>query len=78
MSRPTGGGGRLPLLVVGVFVIVVAIAGWMVWSGRWPIEPEAPRLDMDVDMPSAPTLPRPVPMPDPQPAPLPIPGPRGG
>lgn len=65
-------------LVVGVLLVLVAVAGWMIWSGRAPVGPDVPSLDIDVTPPAPPTLPRPSPMPDPQPAPLPVPGQKGG
>jgi hypothetical protein len=74
MARRARGGHPWPALVVGLLAAVIAVAGWMVWSGRAPIAPEAPSLDIDVKLPTPPTLPGPTPMPDPQPAPLPIPG----
>ena len=68
-----GSGSRsTPLLafLVGGVVVVVAVIGWFVWSGRTPA-PDPGSLSIDLKVPTPPNLPRPAPMPRPDPPPLP-------
>lgn len=80
-NPPRQGGGNSWLgFVIGGLVVIVAIIGFVLWSGGAPSVPDkVADIDVDVDipaprMPDAPTLPpvEPPTVPTPAPAPAPV------
>ena len=67
------GGSAVAALIVGALLVIAAVIGWYVWSGRSPIPTTPAELDVNLKLPPTPRLPAPAPMPNPQPTPAPRP-----
>ena len=69
------GGNAWLAFIVGGLIVVVAIIAWVMYSGG-AVVPDGNDVDVDIDLPEAPSLPEPPanPIPDP-PAPDPAPVP---
>jgi hypothetical protein len=65
-----GNGGTLLAFVAGGILVLIAVTGWAVFTGRAPV---IASRDVELRLPTAPKLP-PVPT-APNPEPLPLPGP---